>query len=71
MSTSFTHPARAAALRPSGARFSLTRLFALHRSRRALADLDGTRLDDIGISADRARAEAARPIWDVPQNWLR
>ena len=26
-------------------------------------------LRDVGLSNDRACAEAARPVWDVPQNW--
>lgn len=47
----------------------LTRLIALRRARRDLERLDPHLLDDIGISPDRARAEAARPIWDVPPTW--
>lgn len=39
------------------------------RSRRALAHLDAHALDDIGVSRDRAAAEAAKPMWDVPANW--
>lgn len=39
------------------------------RSRRALAHLDARALEDIGVSRDRAAAEAAKPIWDVPANW--
>lgn len=38
-------------------------------SRRTLRGLPEDRLDDLGISADEARVEAARPIWDVPCTW--
>lgn len=39
------------------------RLFA---ERRALGALDARLLADVGITADDAAAEAARPFWDVP-----
>lgn len=51
-----------------GATFSL---LALARSRQALADLDARALEDIGVSHGQARLEAARPLWDVPSNWLK
>lgn len=41
----------------------------LRRQRRALARLEPQHLDDIGLSPDQARAEAARPIWDAPPHW--
>ena len=41
-------------------------LDALHRSRRALADLPPTRLADLGIAPDEARRESMRPVWDGP-----
>lgn len=41
------------------------------RQRIALARLEDRLLDDAGIDRDAARAEAARPIWDVPVTWLR
>ncbi|MGP3698764.1 DUF1127 domain-containing protein [Rhodobacter sp. NSM] len=44
---------------------------AAHRQRRALAQLDPHLLSDVGLTADEARAEAARPLWDVPSNWRR
>ncbi|UOA26337.1 DUF1127 domain-containing protein [Pseudosulfitobacter sp. DSM 107133] len=44
-------------------------LLGLWRSRRALAQLDQTALDDIGVSAEEAHREATRPIWDVPAIW--
>lgn len=44
---------------------------ALWRSRRALARLDQAALDDIGIDAKAARAEARLGPWDVPSNWVK
>ncbi len=41
------------------------------RQRRSLARLDRTLLEDIGLSAEQADREAARPIWDVPALWRR
>jgi len=42
---------------------------ALSRQRRQLAALDATRLDDLGLTAQDARREAARPFWDAPRHW--
>jgi len=42
---------------------------ALWRQRRALAKMDARQLADIGVTRDQARAEAARPLWDVPSHW--
>jgi len=50
-------------------RFGLAELLGLARQRTALAHLDQHLLDDLGITRDEARAEASRPIWDVPSNW--
>lgn len=50
---------------------ALSLMAAVARQRRALARLDDRALDDIGRSPDEARAEAARPVWDVPSQWLR
>lgn len=44
---------------------------AVLRSRRQLAALDQHQLDDLGISAKAAQAEANRPIWDVPAHWVK
>lgn len=49
----------------------LSQLFSLQQQRRKLATYDDRILDDIGIDRATAEAEAARPIWDVPQTWLR
>lgn len=52
---------------------------ALRRSRRSLLGLDERLLRDVGLTAEAARAEGARPAWDaldrvpwdVPAHWLR
>lgn len=44
---------------------------ALGRQRRDLAKLDAQQLCDIGISAQQAKTEAARPVWDAPAHWTR
>lgn len=44
---------------------------SLRAQRRQLAQLDATRLADLGISFDQAQQEAARPFWDVPGFWQR
>lgn len=43
----------------------------VRRQRRRLAELDDAQLRDIGLTREAARAEADRPVWDVPQTWLR
>ena len=42
---------------------------SLHRQRRALARLYAHALRDIGLDAQSARNEAAKPFWDVPNHW--
>ena len=44
---------------------------ATHRQRQNLGALDAAALNDIGLTRTQADAEATRPIWDVPPNWLR
>ncbi|MGY9030648.1 MAG: DUF1127 domain-containing protein [Rhodobacterales bacterium] len=44
---------------------------ALGRQRRDLAGLDAHQLRDIGITAQQAETEAARPVWDAPSHWTR
>lgn len=56
--------------RAQGRRIPLREILAIWRQRRALAHLDDSRLDDIGISRDEAQQEARRPVWDVPRNWI-
>lgn len=51
-----------------GARAALRTFFLWHaaaRERRALADLDYHRLDDIGVAPEAADHEAKRPFWAV------
>ena len=43
----------------------LARALALHRSRRGLTQLDPHMLRDIGLT------EAARPLWDAPEHWMK
>ncbi len=59
--------------RPAAAatRRSLRSLLDLHRSRRALAQLDDAALNDLGLTRAQANAEAARPFWDMPAAWPR
>jgi uncharacterized protein YjiS (DUF1127 family) len=44
-------------------------LIALRRQRHQLRDLPPQMLRDIGLTEDQARAEACRPLWDVPPHW--
>ena len=56
--------------RPSWGKRILTML-SLRRSRLDLAHLGDDQLRDIGLTRDQVADEIARPIWDVPANWLR
>ena len=47
----------------------MTRRYDLWRQRRALARLDDTALQDIGLTRREAETEARRPIWDAPERW--
>lgn len=49
----------------------LSRMLETRRQRLHLRDLSEHRLKDIGITKEEARAEANRPVWDVPLTWLR
>lgn len=59
---------RAAFHRPAR-RLKLSTILAAWRSRQHLKALDARALEDIGLSRAAARAEARRPIWDVPSTW--
>lgn len=48
---------------------ALRQMPATRRQRRALLRLDPALLRDIGVDSEAARAEASRPIWDVPRHW--
>ena len=66
--TDFT--TRHTATKPTPRRLpSLRTLLSVWKSRRALARLDAHALDDIGVDANRAARESAKPIWDVPATW--
>jgi uncharacterized protein YjiS (DUF1127 family) len=52
----------------------LARLIQVHagwEQRRHLANLDDAALCDIGLTRAQANVEAARPIWNAPDQWLR
>lgn len=64
-------PALSPAARPARTIFeALGQMVALRRQRRALATLDAEQLRDIGVGRAQAQAEAMRPVWDVPANWV-
>ncbi|MEO0485826.1 MAG: DUF1127 domain-containing protein [Pseudomonadota bacterium] len=50
---------------------TLWTLLTLARSRADLRKLDARGLQDIGLTAEDARTEADRPLWDVPAAWRR
>lgn len=52
--------------RPTRRFTALSTFFAIWNERRALANLDETRLRDLGITANDAACEANRPFWDIP-----
>lgn len=59
----------ASPVRRSGLGPTLRTAFAAWRQRRALQTLDDHARRDLGLSESEIHIEAARPIWDVPQNW--
>ncbi len=70
--TTLTHNCTTlSATRPRGFWTRLASVGTLYRHRRALAEMPSYMLDDIGISRAEAMAEAAKPLWDVPQHWLK
>jgi uncharacterized protein YjiS (DUF1127 family) len=50
---------------------TLVLALSTRRQRRQLAQLDARALHDLGLTADQATTEAARPFWDVPAAWRR
>lgn len=56
---------------PLGLLARLRLVLAARSQRRALARLNDQMLADVGLTAAEAAAEADRPLWDVPRNWLR
>ena len=55
--------------RPRGLLQKIRQMLAIARQREDLSRLPDHILDDIGITAAQARAEAARAPWDVPSHW--
>lgn len=49
----------------------LSQAHAVWRQRQSLKSLDSAALRDIGVTREQAQAEADRPVWDAPSNWLR
>lgn len=47
------------------------RAYAGWQQRRHLATLDDAALDDIGLTRAQTLAEASRPMWNAPAQWLR
>jgi uncharacterized protein YjiS (DUF1127 family) len=48
---------------PSNIAYTVGAWFERRRQRRALAELDDRLLDDVGLSREQARCEAAKPFW--------
>jgi uncharacterized protein YjiS (DUF1127 family) len=44
----------------------LARWWRVRRERRLLLELNDYMLNDIGLTREQARREAARPFWDMP-----
>lgn len=66
--TSLRHAGAAQRVRP-GLVARVRAMLALRRQRRDLLAMDAHQLRDLGLTPDQARAEALRPVWDVPQTW--
>ena len=55
---------------PKQSRLSFALMIKVWSERRALARLDESRLEDLGLSSAKAAQETARPIWDLPNHRL-
>ena len=74
MMTQLSHAARLTlnAVRPRGPTLSgLVQAYAAWQQRKRLATLDDATLRDIGLTREQAQAEATRPVWNAPAQWLR
>lgn len=73
MSTMINSSAACPAARPAKPSLfaRLIRARDLSRQRAALRALDDRALDDLGLTRSQAEAEARRPVWDAPVNWLK
>ena len=70
MATIVTAAAHSARRRPGVAMY-IALAFDAWRQRRALKELDARARRDLGLSEADNRSESRRPLWDVPQTWLR
>ena len=59
-----------ACAQPKQSRLSFALMIKVWGERRALARLDESRLEDLGLSSAKAAQETARPIWDLPNHRL-
>jgi uncharacterized protein YjiS (DUF1127 family) len=48
---------------------AISTLREVAKQRRALGKLDASRLEDLGITAHAAKAEADKPFWSAPNHW--
>ena len=59
--------------RPSATKINFFQRFSfcmkVQKERSTLSELSDEQLKDIGITPDQAQKEAARPAWDIPENW--
>ncbi len=56
---------------PRGAADRVAEAHTAWRHRKALRELPGAVLRDVGLTRADVEAEARRPFWDVPANWRR
>ena len=66
-----THAPLPAVARPASLLRRLIAWHAVWTQRKLLAEMDDTRLADIGLTHDEVAREINRPVWDVPGHWLR
>lgn len=71
LTQSRTLPKAAAARHRPGLLARLVLAATVLRERQRLARLDRHLLADIGLTAEAARHEAERPLWDAPERWRR
>jgi uncharacterized protein YjiS (DUF1127 family) len=72
--TQISHAARLShrSVRTNGTLISrFVQAYAGWQQRKRLTTLDDAALRDIGLTRTQADAEAARPMWNAPAQWLR
>lgn len=70
MAPSLTHTRHTAPRRPR-VMSVISAIFATWRQRQALGQLDTHLRRDVGLSQSDIAEETRRPIWDVPNHWLK